>query len=206
MIFKITYTLLLKVRKCSSLTTYRAIIDTEGKKLIIEQLKIRAEAPADYNELFHLHYTAFGEREDESRLSERIRESQEFISELSLVALTNDLIVGHALFSKAMVVNNDTQHEVIILAPIGVKPEFQKQGVGSALIRKGLKIAKELNYSHVFLIGHPTYYPKFGFEPARPHGFELIQFNVPNEVFMVAHLREDVKLDGELRYPDSFFL
>ena len=174
--------------------------------MIIEKLKIRAEAPADYNELFHLHYTAFGEREDESRLSERIRESQEFIPELSLVALSNNLIVGHALFSKAVVVNNDTQHEVIILAPIGVKPEFQKQGVGSALIRKGLQLAKELNYSHIFLIGHPTYYPKFGFEPARPYGFELIQFNVPNEVFMVAHLREDVKLDGELRYPKSFFL
>lgn len=172
-----------------------------------EKRMIRPEVPADKEPLFQLHFEAFGAREDESRLVNRIRESQQFIPELSLVAAENGEVIGHALFSKAAIVKGDVEHDVIVLAPIAVKPGFQKQGTGGALIRAGLQLAGEHGYSHVFLIGHPTYYPRFGFEPARPLGFKLTQFQVPDEVFMVHILRNDVslELEGELRYPASFF-
>jgi putative acetyltransferase len=175
-----------------------------GEYLIVE---IRTERVKDYEEVFRLNYLAFKNREDESRLIERIRLSEHFIPELSLVAEENNHIVGHALFSKAAVNDGEMNHEVIILAPIAVMPVHQKRGIGAELIQEGLKRSTELGYGFVFLIGHPTYYPKFGFEPARKYGFELKQFNVADAVFMVYKLTQGIAnpLQGELRYPESFF-
>lgn len=168
-------------------------------------MEIRTELSRDYDEVFDLNVLAFNNREDESRLIERIRESDGFISDLSLVAEENGKIVGHALFSKAEIVDYENRHEVIVLAPIAVLPDQQKQGIGGRLVHEGLKRSKELGYHYVFLIGHPSYYPKFGFKPARKYGFELTQFNVSDDVFMVYELTEGYKIKGELKYPSSFF-
>ncbi|MGO4501162.1 GNAT family N-acetyltransferase [Paenibacillus sp. 2RAB27] len=172
------------------------------------KLKIRTEQLSDYGEVFNLNYLAFGNREDESRLIERIRLSEGFIPELSLVADENDEIVGHALFSKAQIVEEGNRHDVTVLAPIAVLPSNQKTGIGGKLIQEGLKRCEALGYDFVFLIGHPTYYPKFGFKPARKYGFELKQFNVPDDVFMVFEFTEGkvkTTIKGELMYPKSFF-
>lgn len=126
---------------------------------------------------------------------------------MSLVAEENDQIVGHALFSRAEVVEDESHHEVIVLAPIAVLPSKQKTGIGGKLIHEGFKKSGALGYDFVFLIGHPTYYPKFGFKPARKYGFDLKQFNVSDDVFMVFELTEGKikRSKGELRYPKSFF-
>lgn len=168
-------------------------------------MEIRTETLNDYDEVFHLNYLAFNHREDESKLIERIRASEQFVPELSLVAEEDRKIVGHALFSEAEVVDNENRHKVIVLAPIAVLPVEQKKGIGGKLIHEGLKRSKALGYSYVFLIGHPSYYPKFGFKPARRYGFDLKQFHVPDEVFMVYELTEEPRIKGELRYPSSFF-
>lgn len=168
---------------------------------------IRTETTADYSKVFQVNYEAFRNREDEPKLVEKIRESKQFIPELSLVAEENNEILGHLLLSKAEVINKNISHEVIVLAPIAVKPEFQNKGIGSQLIQEGLRRCRDLEYGIVLLIGHPTYYPRFGLKPARRYGLELKQFNVSDEVFMVCELI-DGKLDrikGELRYPDTFF-
>lgn len=94
-------------------------------------MEIRTERISDYEEVFQLNYLAFQNREDESRLVERIRLSDQFIPELSLVAEENHHIVGHVLFSKAEVVDEENSHEVIVLAPIAVMPSHQRRGVGS---------------------------------------------------------------------------
>lgn len=172
-------------------------------------MEIRTERISDYEEVFQLNYLAFQNREDESRLVERIRLSDQFIPELSLVAEENHHIVGHVLFSKAEVVDEEKNHEVIVLAPIAVMPNHQRRGIGSKLVQEGLKRCTELEYDFVFLIGHPTYYPKFGFKPAKKYGFELKQFNVSDEVFMLCELKEGMttpKIKGELMYPKSFFI
>jgi len=168
-------------------------------------MEIRTELLRDYDEVFKLNVLAFNDREDESRLIERIRESDGFITDLSLVAEENGKIVGHALFSEAEIVDNENRYKVIVLAPIAVLPDKQKKGIGGRLIQEGLKRSKELGYHYVFLIGHVSYYPIFGFKPARKYGFELKQFNVPDEVFMVYELTEGQRVKGELMYPSSFF-
>lgn len=168
---------------------------------------IRSEQISDYKDVYHLNFKAFGEREDESQLVERIRNSDGFIPELSMVAEQDEKIVGHLLISKATIIDKEQKNEVLVLAPVAVDPSLQKSGIGSILIEEGLRRSKHLGYGLVFLIGHPTYYPRFGFKPAREYEFELKQYNVPNDVFMVKELGEGElkKLSGELIYPKSFF-
>lgn len=167
-------------------------------------LQIRTEDKDDYAAVFQLNVAAFENREYEARLVETIRKSGGFIPELSLVAQEDDLLVGHALFSKAELVDGTHSREVIALAPIAVVPERQRQGIGGRLIREGLRRCADMGYELVFLIGYPTYYPRFGFEPARALGFRLRQFDVPDEVFMVCRLQRDTKIKGELIYPEAF--
>jgi putative acetyltransferase len=173
----------------------------------MEDMHLRTETADDYQRVFDLNYRAFGNREDESRLIERIRESADFIPELSIVAVEDEMVIGHILLSGAKVTDGTAAHNVIALAPIAVHPDYQGKGVGGRLIEEGLSRCKALGYGLVLLIGHPSYYPKFGFTPARAFGLELKQFEVPDEVFQVYELQEgqlgDIK--GELRYPEAFF-
>ncbi|NJJ39114.1 GNAT family N-acetyltransferase [Paenibacillus apii] len=168
---------------------------------------IRTESAADFEEVYNLNFLAFGNREDESKLIERIRKSEGFIPDLSIVAEIDMQIVGHLLLSKAIVEDEGNRHEVIVLAPIAVNPNYQKQGIGSQLIYEGFNRCIALGFNIILLIGHPSYYPKFGFKAARNYGLELKQFNVPDDVFMVCELKEGElqNIKGELKYPESFF-
>ena len=170
-------------------------------------MHIRTETKNDYKDVFNLNYTAFGNRDDESKLVESIRFSDGFIPELSIVADNQGEIVGHLLISKAKIRSENGDKDVVVLAPVAVLPEFQKKGIGSKLIKEGLKRAEKMGYGLVFLIGHPAYYPKFGFQAARNHGLELTQYQVPDDVFMVCELKEGEleSTKGELMYPPAFF-
>jgi putative acetyltransferase len=100
---------------------------------------IRTETKADFEEVYKLNFLAFGNREDESKLIERIRKSEEFVPELSIVAEINNEIAGHLLLSKAVVEDEEKIYTVIVLAPIAVRPGHQKQGIGSKLINEGFR-------------------------------------------------------------------
>ncbi|WP_257348709.1 GNAT family N-acetyltransferase [Pseudalkalibacillus decolorationis] len=169
---------------------------------------LRTEKLKDHEDVYKLNSIAFENREDEPQLVERIRLSEEFIPELSIVAEENNEIVGHILLSEAKVINEQEEHKVIVLAPVAVKPSYQKQGIGTKLIEEGLKRCKDLGYGLILLIGHPTYYPRFGFKPARDYGLELKQFDVADEVFMVCEIikGELDRVEGELIYPKTFFM
>jgi len=168
---------------------------------------VRTEEMKDYEGIFDINVQAFNHRDDEARLVERIRQSNKFIPELSLVGELDDEIVGHALFSEAAVKNENNEETVIVLAPIAVKPALQKQGIGKALIEEGIKRCRALGYDFILLIGHPSYYSKLGFKPARNYGLELTQFEVPDDVFMVYELGENKlgRIKGGLVYPEAFF-
>ena len=129
-------------------------------------MKIRQEERKDYGEVYKLIREAFKTAEhadgNEQDLAEALRESRAFVPELSLVAEEHGEIIGHILFTEAKV-GEDT---VLALAPLSVKPGYQRQGVGAALIRQGHKIAGELGYSWSLVLGSETYYPKFGYVPA----------------------------------------
>ena len=168
---------------------------------------IRTEEVRDHEEVYALNYHAFEEREDESKLIERIRSSSSFIPELSLIAELDQKVVGRALLSKAEVVGENGSHDVIVLAPIAVHPDHQRQGIGTKLIQEGLRRCTQLGYGVVLLIGHPSYYPRLGFKPASHYGFTLTQFEVSVDVFMAYELITEAThtIRGELRYPKAFF-
>lgn len=126
---------------------------------------IRPETPADVDAVYTVNKQAFDGREAEPRLVDAIRKSDDFIPELSLVAVESDHIIGHILFSRIYIQSENEQLPALALAPMAVLPEYQKQGIGSALVRRGLEECKRLGYAIVIVLGHPAYYPRFGFAP-----------------------------------------
>ena len=169
-------------------------------------MEIRTETLNDYDEVFHLNYLAFNHREDESKLIERIRASEQFVPELSLVAEEMERLLATLCLAKQKLLITKTATKVIVLAPIAVLPVEQKKGIGGKLIHEGLKRSKALGYSYVFLIGHPAITQNSDLNQRGDYGlFDLKQFHVPDEVFMVYELTEGPRIKGELRYPSSFF-
>ena len=116
-----------------------------------------------------------------------LRNSKNFIPELSLVAIEDNKIVGYILFTKVKI----GDYEEIALAPLVVLPEFQKKGIGGSLIKKGHEIAKKLGYHYSIVIGSEKYYPKFGYVPAIKYGIKA-PFQVDNENFMAVKLNNSI--------------
>jgi len=144
------------------------------------------------------------QQENESKLIEKIRKGENFVPELSLVAEIDDEIVGHILFSKINIIG-DAIFESLALAPMAVIPEFQKQGIGGKLIKKGIEKAKELGFDSIIVLGHKEYYPKFGFQKASKWGIKC-PFDVPDEVFMAIELANKALENkaGTVKYPKEF--
>lgn len=108
---------------------------------------------------------------DEHYLAHTLRTSPEFIPELDFVAEVNGCVVGSIIYSRAHVrLPDGRRHDVLNFGPLSVLPEFQRQGVGSALMRHSLKKAARMGYGSVIFFGHPTYYPRFGFKEAKEFG------------------------------------
>lgn len=106
---------------------------------------------------------------------------------ISLVAEIEDQIVGHILFTPVRVVGEGGERAALGLAPMAVLPDFQNRGIGSRLVRAGLEACRAQGHPVVFVLGHPAYYPRFGFQPAAPRGlcFKGPEFD---PYFMVAEL------------------
>ena len=167
-------------------------------------LKIRQENIEDYEEVYQVIKTAFETAEhsdgNEHDLVVALRNSNGFIPELSLVAMKENKIVGYILFTKIKI----GEYEELALAPLGVLPEYQRQGVGSELIKKGHRIAKKLGYQYVVVLGSEKYYTKFGYIPAIKYGIKA-PFDVPNENFMAVKLNNtNVKIQGIVEYAKEF--
>lgn len=167
-------------------------------------MQIRQETSKDYNEVYNLIKEAFATAEhrdgNEQDLVVALRKGEAFVPELSLVAEKDGRIVGHILFTKAKV-GEDT---VLVLAPLSILPEFQKQGIGSALIKEGHKIAKELGYSYSLVLGSETYYPRYGYLPAVQFGIQVPD-GIPSANFMAIKLLETAKtISGAVTYAKEF--
>jgi len=167
-------------------------------------LEIRIERAEDYEAVFQVIKSAFG-RENEAQLVEKIRKLDCFIPQLSLVAVKDDALVGHILFSRVVIQTQAGDVPALGLAPVAVLPELQKQGIGSRLIRQGLDECRRLGHKIVVLVGHPDYYPRFGFLPARAKGLE-IPFPVPDEAFMSFELVPGAldQVSGMVIHPPEF--
>lgn len=174
------------------------------------EIKLRQENKNDFESVFQLIEKAFEEEEysdhKEQFLVERLRKSEAFIPELSIVAEIDNKIVGHILFTKLKIKNESQIFPSLALAPVSVLPQFQGKGIGSKLILYGHEIAKSLGYKSVILLGHQDYYPRFGYELCEKYNIKM-PFDVPAENCMVIALIEDGLKDvsGEVVYPKAFF-
>ncbi|MCD4665548.1 MAG: N-acetyltransferase [Bacteroidales bacterium] len=170
-------------------------------------IKIRKELENDFPDVFNLNLTAFGQ-ESEPKLVELLRKSIAFIPELSLVAEVDNKIVGHILFTKIKIKdNNGNEFNSLALAPMAVRPDLQKNGIGGQLVRFGLNKARELGYKSVIVLGHEHYYPKFGFVPAGKWKIKA-PFDVPPNVFMGIELVANglSGVSGTVQYSKEFEL
>jgi putative acetyltransferase len=167
-------------------------------------MQIRTERNEDLQAIRQINDAAF-KGVNESRLVEAIRNSEQFVPELSLVAEANGELIGHILFSIVSIQSHDKTFPTLALAPMAVTPAFQNQGVGSLLVKEGLKRAEELGFEHIFVLGHPAFYPRFGFLPAVTKGIES-PFPLPVEVFMALEIKEGSlsRMKGKVIYPPAF--
>lgn len=159
-------------------------------------ISVRLETPDDREAIRGVNKAAF-DRPDEADLVDRLRD--EVPACLSLVAMAHQRVVGHILFTPVAVQPDgappdEHSFEAFAIGPMAVLPSHQHQGVGRTLILSGLDACRRNGWSVIFVLGHPGYYPRFGFEPAKQYGFTT-SFDVPDEAFMVRALTPDA-LDG----------
>ena len=165
---------------------------------------IRIENQEDFAAVYELNKKAFGQTE-EPDLVDKLRESDRFIPDLSLVAEIDNKVVGHILFTKIFIQSEGVYKESLALAPMAVLPEIQKEGIGKQLIKRGVEKAKSLGYESIVVLGHTEYYPKFGFMPASKFGITA-PWEVPDDVFMVLELKDNAlkSVSGLVNYAQAF--
>jgi putative acetyltransferase len=185
---------------------------------MISNLVIRPESPNDYATITRVNDLAFG-RLAEGRLVENLRKLKEFDPRLSLVAEREGEIIGHIMLfpvqidasSSCLVSSKDASGEgtrakpYLSLGPIAVLPKYQKQGIGGQLIESGHRVALELGYTAIVLLGHPAYYPRFGYQPADQWGLTNT-WNINGEPWMAIELVKNA-LSGKaglVIYPEAF--
>ena len=164
-------------------------------------MAIRKEIPSDIPIIYKLYEFAF-EQANEAELVNQIRTGKSFIPDLSLVNQDDNQITGHILFSIIKIGEDDC----LSLAPMAVLPSRQKQGIGSKLITRGLRIAKTMGFRSVIVVGDENYYPRFGFQKANKWGINF-PFEVPEEAFMALELKEGAlkgKCGKVVAYPVEF--
>lgn len=165
-------------------------------------LTIRPEQPADISTIHHVHTLAFGQPQ-EGDLVDALRRAGALT--LSLVAVTDGRIVGHIAFSPVTITSSTATIEALGLAPMGVLPDRQRTGIGSRLVEAGLETCREMGYGLVVVLGHPHYYPRFGFMPSKPYGI-VWEHDTPDEAFMVRELQAGVlaQAQGVVRFRPEF--
>jgi putative acetyltransferase len=164
---------------------------------------IREEKEKDRKEIYKVNKLAVGQ-ENESILIDKIREGENFIPGLSLIAESKGRLVGHILLSKIKITGSSV-FDTLILAPLAVIPAFQKKGIGSRLVKRSVFKAKELGFNSIIVVGHKEYYPRFGFEKASKWNLKC-PFRVPDEAFMAIELTKKALEDkaGTIEFPDEF--
>ena len=169
---------------------------------------IRPEQPDDVGIVRELNDQAFG-RPDEGRLVDAVRKRTE--PTISLVAVDENAadadarVIGHVLFSQVTIESPRATVTAIGLGPIAVRPDRQRSGIGTELIQHGLQRCREAGYPIAVVLGHPSYYPRFGFSLARTRGIHW-EHEVPGDPFMVMELKPGALegVTGTARYLPEF--
>ena len=166
-------------------------------------VNIREEVPADIAAIRYVNRAAFG-GEDEASLVDLLRSSGCIL--VSQVAVDGeDRVVGHILFSPLIIKSPDRNHDAAALAPMAVHPEWQRCGVGSALVCAGLEACRSQGLAIVIVVGHPEYYPRFGFSAALARNLHS-PYSELGDAWMALELTPDALtgVSGTVHYPVAF--
>ena len=165
-------------------------------------VEIRPEKPTDYAEVYQVNAQAFG-RHNEAELVDNLRPVvQPYIS---LVAEIEGRIVGHIFFSPVSIESQAGPQTAMGLGPIAVLPAYQNQGIGTELVQAGLEACRQQGHKLVVVLGHPGFYPRFGFIPAGSLGLRFHE-PVPEEAFMLLELTPGTPIEANavVRYHPEF--
>ena len=165
-------------------------------------MHIRPEQEADHQQIRIINTSAF-ETDAEANLVDALRQSD--IPIISLVAEDENQLIGHILFSPVSLAGQAPACAIAGLAPMAVLPAWQGKGVGSRLVREGLKYCAEAGYVAVVVLGHPDYYPRFGFVPASRFNIKS-EYDAPDEAFMLKELKQSALagIKGVIQYHEAF--
>jgi len=165
-------------------------------------MNIREEVASDIEKIWKVNSDAF-ETKAEANLVDALRNRG--CPYLSLVAETENEVVGHILFTPVELSGNENKLKIMGLAPMAVLSNYQNKGIGSALVQAGLEHCLSLGYDAVVVLGHPDYYPKFGFAASVKYGIKS-EYEVPDEVFMILELipRSLKNHEGVIKYHEAF--
>jgi putative acetyltransferase len=166
-------------------------------------ITIRGEASSDLQEIRIVIQSAFGQTE-EADIVDKLR--QDCPNRILLVAASENQVVGQVLFTPVTIQAKERIITGMGLGPMAVLPGFQRQGMGSQLVRAGLALIKKRKYPFVIVLGHPTYYPRFGFVPASRYGIRSEYESVPDEAFMILLLDRAApeSVSGVAKYRPEF--
>ena len=156
-------------------------------------MHIREASDSDLDDVLLVERAAFGE-DEEAQLVRNLLADPSARPTLSLLAWKEDRAVGHILFTKARLDNTQATASIALLAPLAVVPDAQRQGIGGKLIERGLQLLSQSGVALVFVLGHPEYYPRHGFQPAGGLGLEAT-YPIAEEnadAWMVQALQPDV--------------
>jgi putative acetyltransferase len=169
-------------------------------------MQIRVMRPDEFEQMRDLSVAAFGGDATIGTLIDGLRGSWSWDDQLSFVAERDGQLVGQVLYTHAFVDAPDRVVDVLVLSPVGVRPDLQRSGIGTQLITHSLEVLACGNEPLVFLEGHPSYYPRFGFVPGASMGFIAPSTRIPPPAFMVRPLPQyESSMTGALVYPDVFW-
>jgi putative acetyltransferase len=170
------------------------------------ELAVRQERAEDREAVREVHTQAFGESERAPALVDALRAAQTSLPPLSLVATVGERVVGHVMLSACRLDALPRLVDVLSLSPLGVLPEFQRQGIGTRLVAHALTEADSQGIPLVFLEGSPHYYGKRGFADATKLGFRPPTLRYPPGAFQVAKLSSyEEWMTGTFVYSDAFW-
>jgi predicted N-acetyltransferase YhbS len=175
------------------------------------KISIQRTAPEDFGTTENITREAFWNVYkpgcDEHFVLHNLRICKSYIGELDLIALTENMIVGHILTTKAKIIDaQNNEHEILCVGPLSVLPEFQQKGIGSMLLNESIRLAGELGYPGMILFGNPDYYHRFGFKNAEQYSIKTKE-DQNFEPFMALELQINGLADkGGRFFEDSAFV
>lgn len=166
-------------------------------------MTIRLEQANDLNDIRYINEKAFGQSQ-EANIIDNLRKNCEEV--LSLVAIEKEKIVGHILFSPVIIEGIQGIIKGMGLGPMALLQEFQRKGIGSQLVNTGIEHLRKIKCPFIIVLGHPDYYPRFGFEPASRFEIKCQWEGIPDNVFMVLWLDTSImnQISGIAKYRSEF--